>query len=428
MSGLKEASPSIWKNGMFVRMFAAYSVSIMGNYFDMMALMILFGYVWKAEPMLIALIPVAIALPQALLSQFTGVLADKVDKVKLMMVSDLLTALLTLLLLAALHPGWALFIIAMRSVANVVHFPAQQGLIKQVVAEEHLLKAVSLNGMVMQLSKIIAPLLGGLIVSAASPQVCILMNAAAFSLSALILLNMLKQKRLESSRSLPEKPVPGEQKLTFWQSWRQGWAVIAQSRILWISFLTSSVGILFIQMIDVQYTTWLRETAPDRPEVMGWLFAASGFGAVVMMMCLNRFERLRGYGWLLGGSLVCIGAGFGGVGLLRSGFSVPLLLVYGTILGIGVALYSIGFPYIIQKHTSPDTVSRVSGISNSIASLCVVVAPPIGGLLVQMLGAGPVFVSVGALCTAIGILAIVFQKLLWREAAADFHTRLDQSS
>ncbi|WP_240253062.1 MFS transporter [Ferdinandcohnia quinoae] len=411
---------SIWKNGIFMRMFASYSVSMMGHYFDMIAIMIIFGYVWQADPILIALIPVAIALPQAILGQFSGVFADRVNKVKLMMVADVLTSLLTLLLFLASNPWWALLIISLRSIVNVVHFPAQQGLIKLVVPENQLVKAASLNGIVMQLSKIIAPFIGGILASATSPQICILINAIAFFLSSLILLTILVQKKIELSQTVQVQREGDVHQPTFWQSWREGWVIIVEHRILWVSFLISFVGLLFIQMIDVQYTTWFREIAPNRQEILGWLFAASGLGAVMMMLFLNRYEHLRGYGWLLGGSLVCIGIGFGGVGLLQIGFQLWLPIVYGIVVGIGVALYSIGFQYIIQKHTSKETIGRISGISNSIASFCVVLAPLIGGFLVQNWGAGTIFISIGIICTLIGSLAILFQKRLWKEKEADF--------
>jgi len=204
--------------------------------------------------------------------------------------------------------------------------------------------------------------------------------------------------------------------LPFWQAWQEGWRVVLQSRILSISFSFSFVGLLFIQMIDVQFTTWFRDIAPNRPDIIGWLFASSGLGAVMMILFLNRFEKARGYGWMLGGSLFCVGIGFSGVGLLDSGFGLWQPILYGLIVGFGVGLYTIGFQYIIHKHTTPDNIGRVSGISNSMASMCVVLAPLMGGLLVQNLGAGTIFIGIGLICILVGIVGILFQNFFWKEA------------
>lgn len=420
------AHASIWKNNIFMRMFASYSVSMMGNYFDMIAIMILFGYVWQTEPILIALIPVALALPQALLSQFAGVLADKWHKVKLMMIADFLTAILTLLLLIAPNPWIALVIITLRSIVNVVHYPAQQSLIKHVVPEQHLMKAISLNGLMMQLSKVIAPFIGGSLASAASPQLCILINAIAFFISSGILLSIILQKKVELHKVEPDglnedaaEPTqsPTSHKPSFWQSWREGWTVVLKSRILWVSFLFFFIGLFNIQMIDIQITSWFRDIAPSRPELIGWVVASSGFGAVLMIMFLNRFEKLRSYGWLLGGGIMCIGLGFGGIGLLQAGFHSLMAMLCGVIAGLGVGLYSIGIQYIIQKHTTKENIGRVSGINSSVASLSVVIAPLCGGFLAQIFGAGVIFIAVGIICTSLGGIAVLFRRYIWREAS-----------
>ncbi len=424
MSEKNKTNNSIWRNSIFMRIFASYSVSIMGNYFDSVALMIMFGYLWQAEPIVIAFIPVAVALPQAILSQFTGVLADKMNKVKLMLVSDLLTALLTLLLLWAASPWIALLLISLRSTVNVVHFPAQQSLIKHVVPEQQLIKAVSLNGMVMQLSKIIAPLLGGILAGATSPQVCILLNAIAFFISSVILMTLVKKKKItHTSADHNETDDASALPASFWQSWKEGWGFIFRSRILKVSFLLSFIGLSFIQMIDVQFTTWLRVYAPERSELIGWIFASSGFGALMMMMFLNRFEHFRSYGTLLGGSILFIGAGFGGFGFLTEGFAMWLPVLLGIFIGLGVGLYSIGFQYIIQKHTTEKSIGRVSGISNSISSMTVVIAPLIGGMLVQKWGPGTIFLIIGVICTLVGLAALLLQKVLWKESKEIYSTQ-----
>lgn len=241
---VEQPAASIWQNKIYMRLFASYSVSMLGHWFDMVAIMILFGYVWQAEPMLIALIPVALALPQALLGQFSGVIADKFDKVKLMMAADFLTAALTFILLLAQNPWIALVILSLRSVVNVIHFPAQQGLIKQVVDENLMLKAVTLNGIVNQLGKIMGPVIGGGIAGLFSPQLCIFINGVAFILSALILLSIILQNKLTAT--VNEQSEQAEAK-SFWAAWRDGWRIVLKSRILLVSFSLSILGMIGVQ-------------------------------------------------------------------------------------------------------------------------------------------------------------------------------------
>ncbi|WP_242222581.1 hypothetical protein [Bacillus cereus group sp. BfR-BA-01380] len=66
-------SQSIWKNRNYVRLFTANSTSSFGDMFDIIAMLMLFTYIGKAQPILIALIPVTYTFPSILFSQFTGI-------------------------------------------------------------------------------------------------------------------------------------------------------------------------------------------------------------------------------------------------------------------------------------------------------------------------------------------------------------------
>ncbi|WP_167553134.1 MFS transporter [Evansella clarkii] len=390
---------TIWQNKIFMKLFASYSVSMLGHWFDMVAIIILFSYVWQASPLVIALIPVAYALPQVLLSQFAGVLTDQYHRVKIMLVSDSVTAVLTLLLFFTNSPWPALILLALRSAVNVVHSPAQQGLIKLVVDEKLIMKAVTLNGTVNQMSKIIGPFAGASLAGFLSPKFCILVNAAAFTISALILLTIvLNKKMIRETAMVQEK---GEQKEGFWSSWLEGWKIVLKSRILFISLISIVIGFIAIQMIDIQFPVLFREIAPDLPELTGWLMGASGLGAVLMILVLNRFSTLNNYGILIGLSMLLIGTGFGGLGFLREGFFLLLPVFLGISAGLGVGLLSITFQYLIQKETTEKEIGRVSGIANSLISMTVLVSPLVGGMLVQHFG-------VAVICIACGGFLILF--------------------
>ncbi|RXI96206.1 MFS transporter [Anaerobacillus alkaliphilus] len=395
-----QVEETIWQNRVFMKLFASYSVSMLGQWFDIVAVLILFSYVWQVNPMMIALIPVAYALPQVLLGQFAGVLTDKIHKVKIMMVSDFVTAALTFFLFFTNNPWLALLILSLRSTVNVVHGPAQQGLIKLVVKEQLIMKAITLNGSVNQLSKIIGPFMGASLISFVSPKICILINAIAFTISAFILLFILLDKQMVKQTTVPSKSTDSDE--SFWTAWLQGWKLIIKKKVLLISVTASFIGFIAIQMVDIQFPIFFREIAPNLPEITGWLMGASGLGAFVMIMILN-YKTLKHFGVLFGLSMLLMGVGFGGIGLLREGFSLVLPVLLGFMIGLGVGLLSITLQYLIQTQTTESEVGRVSGIVNSILSLTVLLPPIIGGVLVQMFGVVALFVVSGAFLFFLGI-------------------------
>ncbi|UCZ53428.1 MFS transporter [Bacillus shivajii] len=413
---INSKEPTIWQNKIFMKLFASYSVSMLGHWFDMVAIIILFSYVWHTSPLVIALIPVAFALPQVLFGQIAGVLTDKFHKVKIMMISDFTTAVLTVLLLFTNTPWIALVIISLRSAVNVVHSPAQQGLIKLVVEERLILKAVTLNGTVNHLSKIIGPFVGATLIGFVSPKLCILINAIAFTISAFILLFILLNKEMAEQTTV--KKDDETQKSSFWSSWREGWSVVLRTRVLYVSLTAVFLGFTALQMVDFQFPVLFREIAPHLPEIAGWLMGATGLGAVTMIMILNRFKTLTHYGWLFGASMLLIGAAFGGLGFLREGFMIWIPVALGFVGGLGVGLLTITFQFMIQTETTDKDIGRVSGIASSVISLTVLISPLVGGFLVQQFGVVAILLTSGTSLVVLGTILVIGDSSLFKRGDA----------
>ncbi|WP_171051820.1 MFS transporter [Alteribacter natronophilus] len=398
--------PSIWTNRNYVKLFTSYSISTLGQFFDMIAVFLIFSYVWQAEPWMIALIPVVYALPHALFSQFAGILVDRYHKVTIMLTADVVTALLTVALIFTADPWAALLVILARSTATIVHFPAQQAIIRQVVDPDHVLKAVTLNGTVNQLSKIIGPFLGASLAAAFAPQVSFAVYAVALVISAVILVRL---RHLDTAGgSVSEEP-----REPFWQTWRSGWQILFSSKLMFVSFAFSLAAFTAIQLVDAQFGVLFREVYPARQEVLGWAMAASGLGAVVIIMVMNRLRELKRYGLYLGTSVALIGAGFAAVGFLSRGIPLFWPVAACFAVGVGAGIFSVIYSYILQKESPEGKVGQMSGMFNSLTGVILLAAPIAGGILVQWFGVFGVYQLVGLTVLGIGLFGIVFQRLLW---------------
>ncbi|GAA0356418.1 MFS transporter [Bacillus horti] len=391
-----KSSVSLYQNKTFMKLFSSYSISMLGIYFDRIAVIMLFAFLWNERPLMLALIPVAFALPQALLSQFAGVWVGRFSQVRVMMFADLVSALLTLVLAFTNQPWLCIVILALRSTITTVHFPAQQSLIKRIVHKDQLLKAISLNGTVSQLSKVIGPLLGATLAGLYSPQFCILLNFVALLISFVILLTMSKEVSTQQ-----DSTQLANQKLPFWQLWREGWSIVIKTRMLLFGFALSFFTFFVIQMIDVQFPILVRELAPQRPELFGWVMSSSGFGALLTITILMRFKQVKAYGTLLGVSIGVMGATFLSLGLLKPGVAEFTPIGIGIILGAGVGLFTIITQYLLQDFTTEETVGRVSGMYNSLMSVTLLVAPLLGAWLVELFDVASVLIG-----TALGLLLL----------------------
>ncbi|MDN4081650.1 MFS transporter [Paenibacillus polymyxa] len=434
-----QSTPSIWRNGHFRRMFAAHTAASFGDWFDAIAIQVLVAYRWEADPMLIALIPVVMALPGLLLGSIAGTLADRVHKARLMIGCDVAVALLTLTILAVPGPVWLLPLLGLRAAAGVFQMPSQQGLTRTVVASGDLFRATSLNGLVNQASKVAGPLLGALTLTVLSPQACIILNALLRLCSGLLLWPLrgigpalastdqqaIADEQLEKSTSVTahgadDAKMQGEPAHVsrFFSQWREGWAFLWRSRMLLHTLIFGLFGLIAILMIDYQFPTLLRVLAPGNESLLGWLVSAIGAGAVGCMLVLNRLNRISA-GWGLGGGYVLIGGAIATLGWAQPGTGLPVLLTIGAMLGVGNGLYIITQNYILQAKTPADMVGRVFGIQSTVIGAIMVISPLTGGVLIRIAGAGTAFVWIGMSVGILGLAGLLLQSVIWRESLAD---------
>ncbi|WP_419885895.1 MFS transporter [Paenibacillus sp. B-A-8] len=424
MNASSQAGTSLLKNKVYMRVYSAFATATFGDWFDALAIQVLVGYRWQASPLMLALIPVSIALPGILLGSVAGVAADRLNKLKLMRMCDLLTALLTVLVLFAPSMVWLLPLLMLRAAISTLNVPAQQSMTRSLVREDQLLQATSLNGIVNQGSKIAGPLLGGFALSVLTPQWCILINACLRGCSYLLLLTVKNNEvgRVSSDQDDKEEQVPLR------TMWKEGWGFMLRSRLLLNSMLFGLIGALAIQMIDFQFTSLFRIIAPAEESMLGWLVAATGVGAIFMIMVMNKMNRGTGYGWKLGTGYALIGVSVGGLGLLQPGVtSLPVLLL-GFVLGLGNGMFMITFNYCLQKETPPHMTGRVFGIQSTILSGVMIGAPLLGGMLVQAAGPSRIFFNFGIVIALIGVLGIAFGRVLWPKEKEMTDSIVEQSA
>lgn len=403
---------SVWRNRIFTKMYSAYAISSFGDWFDAFAIEILVAFRWRADPLMIALIPVMIALPGILFGSFAGVIADRWKKVNLMMLADAAETLLTIALLFAPGMYWLLPLLALRATMGVFRVPAHQALTRQVVREDQLLKATSYNGLVNQFSKIVGPLLGAVALTMISPQLCILVNAVTRLISCLLLFT-LRHIDQNGQAGKPEEAEETEgDKLGFIPLWKQGWAALVKSRALYSSFIVNMLVMLIILMVDFQFPTLYREIAPHNESLMGWMLAATGVGAFITILLLNRLGKVS-YGIGIGGGAVLIGGAFGSMGLLTIGSHEIWSIILGLMIGIGNGLSIVTYNYLLQKETPEGMTGRIFGIQNMSTSTLMIGAPLIGGILIRSIGVSSVFLWLGLVVLIIGIISLAMQRILW---------------
>ena len=295
-----------------------------------------------------------------------GVLADRLDRRRLMLTVSTAVTLINTLLAALGAGGWLnpvviLVLVATLGLCDAVMFPTWQAVIKDLVPTQRLRAAVAVSSVRFNLSRVLAPALAGGLLSIAGPAVCLAVSAGS-SLGIILVTLAIRPRKLTTSR-----PV----------SW---WAAIGQGLdytrrevdVRRLLLVTGGFGLLVLphQAFLPAYTERQLGLGPDG---LGTLLTAVGVGGIVgALITGSRYTNNREYRAM--GSFTIVT----GLGLLILGF-IPTL--GAALLGLAiVGLGSIGFLTAAQSTIQLIVPDRLVGRVMSVYVALAAGAMPLGSL------------------------------------------------
>lgn len=174
------------RNPNFRNLWLARVVSNLGDWFNLLASATLIASLSGAGTA-ISFLFLARFLPLFFMSPFAGVLADRFDRRKLMIATDLLRAVTVLSFLFVDRPEriWLLYVLtALQFVFSAVFTPAQQAYLPAVVDKEDLVTANALDSLTWSTMLAIGALLGGLATAFLGVQTAFILDALTFVVAA----------------------------------------------------------------------------------------------------------------------------------------------------------------------------------------------------------------------------------------------------
>jgi MFS family permease len=166
------------------RYYSGQSISLIGTWMQMTAQSWLVYTLTHSGTMLGVIIALQ-TLPVLVLGPYGGVVADRVDKRRLMIalqsamgVQALILGVLTVA--GAIHVWEIGILAALLGFNNAFENPARQSFMMELVGAEHLRNAVSLNSVLVNVARSIGPAVAGILIATVGDGVCFLINAASF--------------------------------------------------------------------------------------------------------------------------------------------------------------------------------------------------------------------------------------------------------
>ena len=256
--------------------FTGQLVSVIGTWMQNIALAWLVVELTRS-PLAVGLLAFCRFIPFTVLGLFAGVVADRFDNRRLVIVTQAtsmaFSALLAVLVLTGPPPLWLIYVLAvLSSTALVFDAPGRHALTFQLVGRDELSNAVSLNASLFNASRVVGPALAGVLIAAFGVGVCFAINAVSF-LAVLASLVLMRPAELVP---LVREGLPP----TMMRGIREGLSYVRhtpQARlVLAIVTVVSTLGFNFHVILPLLAS----ETLDTGPRVFGILSAFFGGGAL----------------------------------------------------------------------------------------------------------------------------------------------------
>ncbi|WP_226672025.1 MFS transporter [Rossellomorea aquimaris] len=402
---------SLRKNKSFITLMTAQAISGLGDWLSIVAIITLVGLKWEATPMQMSLIILSLALPMALLGPVTGTIADRMERKTLMVFSDVVRGVLILLLTLATNVWMVYGCLFLTGMFSSVFIPAKNGKLKELVPDEHIKGAMSLSSTIDSGTKVIGPLVSGILVSLIGTYNVFYLDSATFFLSA-ILIFMLPKAVKEVEAEVEKRDGP-----SFKEEIKVGFTFIKKSSFLLYGLFLLGVSLLILQLSDSQFIVLLRQLTDVSPNLLGYLVASAGVGMLLTGIYLSKKTDYNAFVYMCIGVLG-IGMGFGSMGVLTH-FDLSLSMVWvpalGLMAGASAGLVFIPFQAATQEKTPVHMTGRVFGVVNSTTTTATIVGPLAGGALATIIGIIPSFIVTGSLLIVLFFISIAVKNKVEEE-------------
>jgi MFS family permease len=356
------------------RLWTAQLVSVFGDFLAIYAIFAVVSFRMHASAEDVSLVMVFYLLPLAVVSPLAGVFVDSWNVKRTMIASDLIRAVLFLLLLFA-NALWQIYaILLLASTVSSFFMPSQSITVRTLVPAEGLLSANALIQQAFQVMQIISPAIAGLLVSAFGPNSCFWLDSSSFLFSAAML----------STLTIPHKRSPAVKTLrSVGKEMRVGVKFIFTHSAISFVIVAMTAGMFAIRCFSALLAVYVRDVLRAGTSLFGTLGSLVGFGMIIGTQLVRRASKGRSNSHIVTAGLV-------GVGI-----SIAVLAILGTEMFAILGLLGIGFfvafviepaQVLLQEHTPQNMLGRVSGSMMAVMFSSQVIALLSAGALANVLG------------------------------------------
>jgi MFS family permease len=351
-------------------------------------------YRLTGSAVLLGVVGFAGQFPAFVMGPFAGIVVDRWNRHRLLVVTQTLSMLQSFALAALTLTGHitveaVVLLSVVQGLVNAFDMPGRQAfLITMIDNKEDLGNAIALNSSMVNAARLIGPTIAGLVIAVANEGWCFLIDGVSYIAVIVALLRM----RIAAPAAAPAV------RRNAWQQFTEGWRYALgfrpiRSTILLLA-LVSLVGVPYSVLMPVFATAVFH----GGPNTLGFLMTASGCGALAGALWLAQRKSVVGLG-----RIIPIATALFGAGLIAFSFS--------SILWIAVpCLVVAGFGFMVQMASSNTVIQTIvddekRGRVMSFYMMAFLGTAPFGSLMAGWMSSrigAPDTLRVGGVCCAAG--------------------------
>jgi MFS family permease len=381
--------------------FGGQGISLIGTWMQQIAMNWLV-YRLTHSALLLGLVGFSSRIPTFVFASFAGVMADRWNRHRALVVTQTLSTVQALILAALVLTGtisiWHVILLSFSlGFINAFDIPIRQSFVVDMVERrEDLGNAIALNSSLVNGARLVGPSIAGMLMATLGEGICFLLNGISF-LAVIVALLAMRIKQPDRSEKQNPNVLRGLQEGF---SYAFGFAPIRS--ILLLLALVSLMGMPYMVLMPI----FAGKILHGGPQAFGFLLGASGSGALIGALYLASRRSVLGLG-----RIIVIASGLFGIGLIVFSLSRVfwLSLLSMLLTGFGMMVQMASSNTVLQTIVEEDKRGRVMSFYTMAFMGMVPFGSLLAGSLANMIGA-PNTVMVGGIACIFG--SALFAKKL----------------
>lgn len=343
-------------------------------------------------------------LPTVILQPLMGAYVAKLNKQKVMVISDFIRGCVVAFLALNVVNGTVNTVMIytctfMLSLVETLRLPASNAIIPFIINSNDYSVSLSLSGTVNRVCELIGAAVGGIIVSFVGVSMAILIDAASFFISGLCIALMKVNESISDS----------VQNASFKQNFKKGIHYVLNSKFILILTLMASFANLMLVPLNALQSAFISIYYHGNAIFLSLMSICVTVGSLIGGLI---YPLIKGK---LSNKLLCLSifavCGFYYIALVASGLLVQPLIYIGVglssiICGLVVAAASCHLSVLMMENTDANYLSRVGALNNAMGTAFM----PLGSFIIAIIAK---YVNVVTLFTSFGIMTLVISILAY---------------